>query len=381
MTMISREFQVFTKPVGSTCNLNCQYCYYLGKKSMYPDTDHFLMTDDILEKYIMQHIQASTEDIISFSWHGGEPLLAGIDFYRKALRLQSAHKPAGKTILNGIQTNGTLINEEWCRFIVKEGFIIGISIDGPAEFHNTFRRTKDGDKTWQQVFMGYQLLKQHGIIPEILCVVNSENVKHPLVIYDFFKQMGAKHMTFLPLVEPDGGSQTGASSNSVPSEEFGFFLSDVFDRWVENDIGEIKIQIFEEACRTAFNQEHTLCIFKVNCGGVPVIEHNGDFYSCDHYVNKDYMIGNIIDDSLTGFLESQRQVEFGKAKSLTLPKYCVECEVRSMCNGECPKNRFILTPDGEAGLNYLCKGYKYFFNHCRPFVEAIADAWENQRMG
>ena len=381
MTMISREFQVFTKPVGSTCNLNCQYCYYLGKKSMYPDTDHFLMTDDILEKYIMQHIQASTEDIISFSWHGGEPLLAGIDFYRKALRLQSAHKPAGKTILNGIQTNGTLINEEWCRFIGKEGFIIGISIDGPAEFHNTFRRTKDGDKTWQQVFMGYQLLKQHGVIPEILCVVNSENVKHPLVIYDFFKQMGAKHMTFLPLVEPDGGSQTGASSNSVPSEEFGFFLSDVFDRWVENDIGEIKIQIFEEACRTAFNQEHTLCIFKVNCGGVPVIEHNGDFYSCDHYVNKDYMIGNIIDDSLTGFLESQRQVEFGKAKSLTLPKYCVECEVRSMCNGECPKNRFILTPDGEAGLNYLCKGYKYFFNHCRPFVEAIADAWENQRMG
>ena len=381
MTMISREFQVFAKPVGSTCNLNCLYCYYLGKKSLYPDTDHFQMTDDILEKYLMQHIQASTEDIISFSWHGGEPLLAGIDFYRKALRLQSAHKPSGKTILNGIQTNGTLINEEWCRFIGKEGFIIGISIDGPAEFHNTFRRTKDGDKTWQQVYMGYQLLKQHGVIPEILCVVNSENVKYPLVIYDFFKQMGAKYITFLPLVEPDGGSQTGASSISVPSEEFGFFLSEVFDRWVENDIGEIKIQIFEEAARTAFNQEHTLCIFKVNCGGVPVIEHNGDFYSCDHYVNKDYMIGNIIDDSLTGFLESQRQVEFGKAKSLTLPKYCVECEVRSMCNGECPKNRFILTPDGEAGLNYLCKGYKYFFNHCRPFVEAIADAWENQRMG
>ena len=381
MTMISREFQVFAKPVGSTCNLNCLYCYYLGKKSLYPDTDHFLMTDDILEKYLMQHIQASTEDIISFSWHGGEPLLAGIDFYRKALRLQSAHKPSGKTILNGIQTNGTLINEEWCRFIGKEGFIIGISIDGPAEFHNTFRRTKDGDKTWQQVYMGYQLLKQHGVIPEILCVVNSENVKYPLVIYDFFKQMGAKHMTFLPLVEPDGGSQTGASSNSVPSEEFGFFLSEVFDRWVENDIGEIKIQIFEEAARTAFNQEHTLCIFKVNCGGVPVIEHNGDFYSCDHYVNKDYMLGNLMDHSLMYFLDSQKQKEFGMVKSVTLPKYCVECEVRSMCNGECPKNRFILTPDGEAGLNYLCKGYKYFFNHCRPFVEAIADAWENQRMG
>jgi uncharacterized protein len=336
------------------------------------------MTDDILEKYIIQHIQASTEDIINFSWHGGEPLLAGINFYRKALRLQAVHKPAGKTILNGIQTNGTLINEEWCRFINKEGFIIGISIDGPAEFHNTFRRTKDGGKTWKRVYRGYQLLKHHSVSPEILCVVNSENVKHPLVIYDFFKQMGAKYITFLPLVEPDGDSSTGVSSNSVPSEDFGFFLSEVFDSWVENDIGEIKIQIFEEAVRPAFNQEHTLCIFKVNCGGVPVIEHNGDFYSCDHYVNKDYMIGNIMDHSLTGFLESQRQVEFGKAKSLTLPKYCVECEVRSMCNGECPKNRFILTPDGDAGLNYLCKGYKYFFNHCQPFIKAIADAWKNQ---
>lgn len=319
MTMISREFQVFAKPVGSNCNLNCQYCYYREKKSLYPETDHFLMTDDILEEYIKQHIQASTEDVINFSWHGGEPLLAGIDFYRKALRLQSTYKPAGKTILNGIQTNGILINEEWCRFIEKEGFIIGISIDGPAEFHNTFRRTKDGNNTWLQVIRGYQLLKQHGVSPEILCVVNSENVRHPLVIYNFLKQMGAKHITFLPLVEPDDGSSGGASSNSVPSEEFGFFLSDVFDNWVEYDIGEIKIQI-----------------------------------------------------------ESQRQIKFGKAKSGTLPKYCIECEVRTMCNGGCPKNRFILTPDGDAGLNYLCKGYKYFFNHCRPFVEAIADAWKNQ---
>src|SRR5664280_868139 len=378
MTMISREFQVFAKPVGSNCNLNCQYCYYLGKKSLYPDTDHFLMTDDILEEYIIQHIQASTEDVINFSWHGGEPLLAGIDFYRKALRLQSTYKPAGKTILNCIQTNGILINEEWCKFIEKEGFIIGISIDGPAEFHNTFRRTKDGDNTWQQVIRGYQLLKQHGVSPEILCVVNSENVRHPLVIYNFLKQMGAKYITFLPLIEPDDGSTRGVSSNSVPSEEFGFFLSDVFDNWVEYDIGEIKIQIFEEAARTAFNQEHTLCIFKVNCGGVPVIEHNGDFYSCDHYVNKDYMLGNLNDHSLTWYLECERQKQFGRAKSVKLPEYCRRCEVLAMCNGECPKNRFILTPDGETGLNYLCKGYKYFFNHCRPFVEAIAAVGINQ---
>lgn len=378
MTTISREFQVFAKPVGSSCNLNCRYCYYLDKNSLYPDSDRFLMTDDILEKYIIQLIQASTENVISFSWHGGEPLLAGIDFYRKVLRLQSAHKPDGKTILNGIQTNGTLLNEEWCRFIAEEGFLIGISLDGPAEFHNTCRRTKDDSATWQKVIRGYQLLMKHGVIPEILCVVNAENVKYPIIIYDFFKQMGAKFLTFLPIVEPDSGSSTGVSIDSVPPEEFGFFLSEVFDLWIENDIGEIKIQIFEEAFRTAFDQEHTLCIFKINCGGVPVVENNGNFYSCDHYVNKDFLIGNIMDQSLTFFLESQRQKEFGKVKSVTLPKYCIECEVRSMCNGECPKNRFILTPDGETGLNYLCSGYKYFFNHCRPFVEAIAEVWKNQ---
>lgn len=378
MKTVSREFQIFAKPVGSACNLNCRYCYYLGKKNLYPHTDHFLMSDDILEKYILQHIQASTENIINFSWHGGEPLLAGIDFYRKILNLQSVHKPAGKTIINGIQTNGTLIDEECGRFIAEEGFIIGISIDGPAELHNTYRRTKYDRSTWQQVNRGFQLLKKYGVISEILCVVNAENVKQPIIIYDFFKQMGAKHITFIPLVEPEAGSTRGVSIDSVPSEEFGYFLSTVFDKWVENDIGEIKIQIFEEAARTAFDQEHTLCIFKKNCGGVPVVEYNGDFYSCDHYVNKNYFLGNIMDHSLTYFLESDLQKAFGRAKSVTLPKYCIECEVRSMCNGECPKNRFILTPDGEPGLNYLCNGYKYFFNHCRPFVEAISTAWKKQ---
>jgi uncharacterized protein len=336
------------------------------------------MADEILEKYIRQHIEASTENIINFSWHGGEPLLAGIDFYRKVLKFQAAFKPDDKTILNGIQTNGTLLNEEWCGFFAREGFIIGISIDGPEDLHNIYRLTRDSQATWRQVTEGFQLLKKHGIIPEILCVVNNENVKHPLVIYNYFRQIGAKFITFIPLVEPEGGSPTGATGISVPSEAFGYFLSDIFDAWVENDIGEIKIQIFEEAARTAFNQEHTLCIFKINCGGVPVVEHNGDFFSCDHYVNIDHKLGNIKDHSLTCLLESEKQQAFGKAKSENLPEYCLECEVRAMCNGECPKNRFILTPDGEKGLNYLCLGYKYFFNHCRPFIEAIRDAWGNQ---
>jgi uncharacterized protein len=374
----SREFQVFAKPVGSTCNLNCKYCYYLEKKSLYKPKEHFQMTDVILEKYIIQHIEASTGDIISFSWHGGEPLLAGTDFFRKVLKLQSVHIPSGKTIMNGIQTNGTLIDEEWCRFIAENGFLVGLSIDGPSDFHDLFRRTRDNKETFEKVKRGYQFLKRFNVIPEILCVVNAENVKHPLVIYDFFKKMGAKFITFLPLVVCDSNSATGVSCDSVPSKEFGQFLSEVFDAWVENDIGEIKIQIIEEAARTAFNQDHTLCIFKVNCGGVPVVEHNGDFYSCDHYVNKDYLLGNLNDHSLTWYLECEGQKQFGWAKSVKLPEYCRRCEVLAMCNGECPKNRFILTPDGESGLNYLCAGYKYFFNHCRPFVEAIATVWKNK---
>jgi uncharacterized protein len=378
MTAESREFQIFVKPVGPVCNLNCRYCYYLKKKDQYPSTDRFLMSDDVLEKYVIQHIQASTENIISFSWHGGEPLLAGTDFFRKALKIQKKHKPAGSTIINGVQTNGTLLNDEWCDFLASEGFIVGISIDGPGDLHNSYRRTKDDGTTLQKVIAGYKLLKAYGVIPEILCVVNAGNVKHPLVIYNFFKQLGAKYITFLPLVEKEQTSSTGVSRISVPAIEFGYFLSEIFDEWVEKDIGEIKIQIFEEASRTAFNQEHTLCIFRVNCGGVPVAEHTGDFYSCDHYVDKEHLLGNLKDHSLSYFLDCDVQKAFGQAKSLTLPKYCLNCEVRPMCNGECPKNRFIKSPDGEQGLNYLCQGYKYFFNHCRPFVEAITETWKNK---
>lgn len=378
MKKVSREFQIFAKPVGASCNLNCSYCYYIDNQKLYLNQSHLMMTDDILEKYIIQHIEASTEPVIYFSWHGGEPLLAGIDLYKKVINFQTVHIPANKRIINGIQTNGLLINDEWCRFFSHAEFVIGISIDGPAELHNIHRRTKDGNPTWLKVFNGIKLLMKYGVVPEILCVVNSENVKHPIDVFNFFRSTGAKYITFLPLVEHEPDSSSVVSSRSVPSEEFGEFLCSVFDEWVENDIGEIKIQIFEEAARTAFNQEHTLCIFKKNCGGVPVVEHNGDFYSCDHYVNSEHLLGNIKDHSLSYLLDSKKQESFGKAKSLTLPKYCIGCEVRAMCNGECPKNRFILTPDGEPGLNYLCSGYKMFFNHCRPFVEAIAEAWKNQ---
>jgi uncharacterized protein len=374
-----REFQIFVKPVGSLCNLSCTYCYYLGKKNLYPDKGNFLMDDEILEKYIKQHIQASTEDVITFSWHGGEPLLAGIGFFRKVVKLQQRYKPKGSVIVNGIQTNGTLIDDEWCRFIAAEKFIVGISIDGPGDLHNNHRRSGGEGTTLKIVLNSYELLKKNGVIPEILCVVSSENVKYPLIIYNFFKELGTHYITFLPLVEQQHGTRSGVSRASVPPKDFGFFLSEIFDEWVEKDIGEIKVQNFEEAARTAFNQDHTLCIFKENCGGVPVVEHNGDFYSCDHYVSSDYLLGNIMDQSLTYFLDSEKQKAFGMIKSQTLPRYCIKCDVRPMCNGECPKNRFVTTPDGEAGLNYLCSGYKYFFNHCRPFLEVLATVWKNQK--
>ena len=278
-----REFQIFAKPVGPACNLNCRYCYYIDKIALYPVKDHYFMQDEILEKYIQQHIGATTDNIINFSWHGGEPLLAGIGFYKKIIELQSKYKPSGKIILNGIQTNGTLINEEWCEFFSETNFIIGVSIDGPEDLHDINRVTREGNATWTKVIAGIKLLLQYGIIPEMLCVVNSENVKHPVRVYEFIKQLGAKYLTFLPLVEKDPRSVSGASRNSVVAEEFGYFLSDIFDNWVDNDIGEIKVQIFEEAARSAFNQPHTLCIFRENCGCVPVVEQNGDFYSCDHY--------------------------------------------------------------------------------------------------
>jgi uncharacterized protein len=405
MNQVSREFQVFVKPAGPACNLHCQYCYYIDKKELYPG-ESFRMPDDLLEQYIIQLIEATTDGPVFFAWHGGEPLLAGIEFYRKAVTLQRKHLPPGRALINGIQTNGTLLNAEWCRFMAEEQFHVGISIDGPEELHNTFRKfhakthrreenkteeqhnsprefhaktqrreevKTEGNGTFDKVFKGYELLLQHGIIPEILCVVHAENVGFPLEIYHFFKSLGANYLTFLPLVVPLSGSSTGVTPGSVPAEAFGRFLSVIFDEWAEQDIGKVKIQIFEEALRTAFDQEHTLCIFRKECGGVPVVEHNGDFYSCDHFVDDGHFPGNIRDHSLSHYLDHPVQQSFGKAKAETLPSYCRKCEVLDMCNGECPKNRFVRTPDGVPGLNYLCQGYRLFFNHCQPFVEAVRE--------
>ena len=376
--LITDDFQIFIKPVGARCNLKCSYCYYLGTSDIYNRDIKPVMNDETLENCIKQQFDASSGDTVLFTWHGGEPLLAGVDFYKKALSFQKKHLPQGKVFLNGIQTNGTLITNEWCDFFAANGFVVGISMDGPAIFHNTMRLTANQGGSFEKTLDGYGLLREYGISTEILCVVSSVNVRHPFTVYDFFKSLGTKHVTFLPLVEEKHMEAGQVTEASVPALEFGLFLAAIFDTWIKNDIGIVKIQIFEEALRTAFNQEHSLCIFKERCGGVPVIEHNGDFYPCDHFVGKDRLLGNMNEHSLDFFLNHPVQKIFGNAKTDTLPSYCMKCEVRKMCNGECPKNRFINTPDGASGLNYLCEGYRYFFNHCKPFIDSVAAEWHKQ---
>jgi len=376
MPTVTREFQIFVKPAGGRCNLRCSYCYYLEKRGVVGSLAGVRMSDETLENYIRQHLEAATDPEIFFSWHGGEPLIAGIDFFRKAVAIQRRYMPAGSTVINGIQTNATLITEEWADFFRENGFYVGISLDGPEEYHNLNRRSPDGKGSFADVMRGLEIIRKHRVPHEFLCVISNDNVHSPLEVYRFLKDMGASFITFLPLVVREDGGVGEVSIKSVRPRDYGQFLMMVFDEWIERDIGRVKVQIFEEALRTAFSQEHTLCIFKPVCGAVPVVEMNGDFYSCDHYVMPEHLIGNIMQTSVTSLLDHPRQKAFGEAKRATLPRYCLDCEVLDMCNGECPKNRFITTPDGEPGLNYLCEGYRQFFNHCRPFIEEVARLWE-----
>jgi uncharacterized protein len=380
MPRASREFQVFVKPAGPACNLNCAYCYYLEKEDLFPEAGAFRMTEDILEEYIVQHIEACPEPLIRFSWHGGEPTILGLDYFRKITDLQRKHQPRGRTILNGMQTNGILLDENWCRFLAEEDFAVGLSLDGPRELHDRYRLTGNKEPTFQRTMRGYELLQKHRVSCDILCVVNAFNVQYPLRVYRFFKEIGASYLTFLPMVARQPGAEGEVTPLTMTAEAWGSFLCDIFDEWVDRDIGKIKIQIFEEAARVAFGQDHSLCLFRPTCGDMPVVEHNGDFFSCDHFVDAEHRLGNIMETPLAELLESAPQKAFGQAKQDTLPEYCRSCEVLAMCHGECPKNRFINTPEGEGGLNYLCAGYRRFFNHCRPFVSAVSAQWRRQAL-
>jgi uncharacterized protein len=362
---VAYEFQVFAKPAGAICNLDCQYCYYRDMRSLYPHIDVTRMQENLLEEYIVQHIEAASGPEIDFSWHGGEPTTLGVDFYRKVVELQHKHRPAGWRIRNGMQTNGVLLDDEWIRFLAAEGFSVGLSLDGPAELHDTYRVTKGGQPSHRQAMRGYELLRRHKIPTYIMCVIHNLNVQHPLTVYRFFRDIRCRYLSFLPVVERAPEPPDMVSPHTPSAEAYGAFLCKIFDEWFERDTDRMAVQTFEEASRPALGQ-------------IPVLEHNGDFFPCDHYVDREHRLGNIRETPLGQLLGSQAQRAFGEAKRDALPRYCRDCEVRAMCNGGCPKYRFIRTPDGELGLNYLCAGLKHFFLHSRAPLAGMAARRQEQ---
>jgi uncharacterized protein len=368
----SRDFQVFAKPAGAVCNLECRYCYYLPKQQLYPGDASCRMPDDLLERYIVQHIDATPGRTVTFSWHGGEPTILGLDYFRTIVAIQRRHQRPGWRINNGMQTNGILLDEAWCRFLKTEGFTVGLSLDGPERLHDRYRVTRGQKPSHRQAVRAFTLLHRYRIPCDILCVVHDQNVRHPIEVYRFLKDIGATSVGFLPAVGPGTSAIDDVSPCSVPAGAYGDFLCAIFDEWVREDIGRIDVQTFEEITRPARGLEHSLCVFRKTCGDIPVVEHNGDFYCCDHFVDHRHRLGNIRETPLVDMLDSPAQHAFGRAKLDTLPQYCRTCEVRALCNGGCPKDRFIRTPDGEGGLNYLCEGFKRFFHHSLPYAVRVA---------
>lgn len=386
-------FQVMLKPAGSSCNLNCTYCYYLEKGKLYGTDSKMRMTDEVLETFTKQFIEANQVPIVTFTWQGGEPTLMGLDFFRRAVELQK--KYAGeKKIENAFQTNGTRLDEDWCRFFKDNNFLVGISIDGDEHNHDHFRRTRSDRPTFRRVMNGIELLHKHSVEFNTLSVVNSYNVNYAAETYRFLKKTGSGFMQFLPVVEfenehrmpddlrliaPIHQNNPRVASFTVPPAEFGKFLITIFDQWVRYDVGRYYVQIFDACLANYVGENPGLCVFNDTCGDALVMEHNGDLYSCDHFVYPEYYLGNIVDTPLIGLAKSQTQFDFGVNKRNKLPRHCLKCDVRYMCHGECPKHRFLTTPDGEPGLNYLCEGYKIFFKHVEPYMKFMADELENKR--
>ena len=365
------RIHVLAKPTGAACNLNCSYCFFLNKGALYPGS-HFRMNDGVLEQYIRQLIECHRTSRVTVAWQGGEPTLMGLDFYRRAIEFQSRYQRPGMIFENTMQTNGTLLNDDWCEFFRNHGFLIGISIDGPGEWHDVYRVDKRGRPTFDRVMRGLRLLQKHGVEYNILTTVNCLNADHPLEVYRFLRdEAGAAWMQFIPAIErlnQAGVSLcqegTDVSKRSVRPEQLGNFLSTIFDEWVKNDVGRVFVQTFEAAVRNWLGLPSSgMCVFDATCGHGLVLEHNGDLYSCDHFVEPKHLLGNIRQNHMMNLAGSDRQRIFGRAKLEALPRYCRECQVGFACKGECPKNRFLTTPDGEPGLNYLCAGYKAFFRH------------------
>lgn len=399
----SHPLYVMVKPAGAHCNLACEYCYYLEKSKLYPDYSNQMMSDELLDRFTQEFIEAQTMNQVMFQWHGGEPLMRPLAFYKRALELQKKYA-RGRQIDNSMQTNGTLLTDEWCQFLHDNHFLVGVSIDGPQEFHDEFRKTRSGKPSWMKVMHGIELLYKWNVEWNAMAVVNDFNADYPVEFYNFFKKIGAHYIQFTPIVErlvhyesksADENSKqepfaatrhlanmlnqdAPVADFSVTPKQWGNFLCGLFDEWVKRDVGEYYIQIFDTTLANWCGEAPGVCTMGKRCGHAACMEFNGDVYSCDHFVFPEFKLGNIRDHTLVEMLYGERQKNFGDIKQ-RLPKQCLECEWRFACNGECPKNRFTKTADGESGLNYLCGGYRKFFAHVAPYMDFMKKEFMNQR--
>ena len=377
----AKPLYVMLKPVGALCNLACDYCYYLEKSKLYTHNPRHVMSDELLERFIKEYIESQTMPQVMFTWHGGETLMRPLSFYKRAVELQKLYGHS-RQINNSIQTNGTLLTDEWCEFFRENNFLVGISIDGPQDFHDEYRRNKMGAPSFHKVMQGISLLKKHGVEYNCMAVVNDYNADYPLEFYNFFKEIGCEFLQFAPIVErlkDDKSTPTAlASANdkkakladfSVSPQQWGNFLCTIFDEWVKKDVGKLYIQLFDSTLANWVGEQPGVCTMAKTCGHAGVMEFNGDVYSCDHFVFPEYKLGNIYNEPLASMMYSDKQLKFGADKFDKLPKQCKECNVLFACNGECPKNRFTYDKYGEYGLNYLCEGFYQFFNHVAPYMD------------
>lgn len=387
----AKPLYVMLKPAGAHCNLACKYCYYLEKNKLYPTAQRHLMSDEMLEQFTREYIEAQTMNQVLFTWHGGEPLLRSIDFYRKALSLQQKYA-GSRRIDNVIQTNGTLLTDEWCEFFAQNHWLVGISIDGPQPDHDHYRLTAAGKPSWKKVMQGIKLLKKHGVEWNAMAVVNAYNANHPLEFYRFFKENGCQFLQFTPIVErltrhEDGRTlasladkdEISLSEASVAPEQWGYFLCAIFDEWVRKDVGKIFVEIFDCTLANWMGISPGICAYSKECGHAGVMEHNGDVYSCDHFVFPEYKLGNIRDHSLIDMLYGEQQQEFSRLKHSSLPRQCKECDMEFACHRECPKNRFMKDKYGDSGLNYLCPGYYHYYQHVAPYMDYMKQELMSQR--
>jgi uncharacterized protein len=372
-----QAFHVMAKPTGARCNLCCDYCFFLEKGALYPGSDQ-RMTDEVMSAFVRQTIDAQRVPFVTLAWQGGEPTLMGLEFFRHALEVEQAALPVGVEVERTIQTNGTLLTDEWAAFLAENNVLVGLSIDGPRELHDAYRHDGAGRSVFDKVEAAARTLQKHGAEFNVLCTVNAANAGRPLDAYRYFRdELGARYLQFIPIVEVDTPPGIGldgtVTDRSVSALAYGEFLSAIFDEWVRNDVGEMFVQFFDGVLAAYLRGYSSLCVLRPTCGEGVALEHNGDLYSCDHFVDTPYLLGNIMETPIGELVRSQQQRAFGEAKRDTLPGYCRECEFLFACNGECPKNRILLAPDGEAGLNWLCEGLKLFFTHTDRRMKMLAE--------